>query len=103
MLLSTKTTAEPWKRIKRGLYVDGQNRWNADCAGAFNILRLYFARQKIKMELNPLEIKTAVCCKSSCVKSSSGVMDAPRICRAFARHSDARQFNYRVVHNNQYM
>lgn len=36
-----KTHATPQKRILRGLYKDGNNVWNSDCVGAFNILRLY--------------------------------------------------------------
>ena len=38
----SKENAEPKKRVKRGLYVDGEYSWNADCVGAVNILRLYF-------------------------------------------------------------
>ena len=33
--------AEKQKRLKRGLFVDGERRWNADAVGAYNILRLY--------------------------------------------------------------
>ena len=29
------------KRVKRGLFVDGERSWNADAVGAYNILRLY--------------------------------------------------------------
>lgn len=36
--------AEPKKRIKRGLYTDGGMFWNADCVGAYNILRLYLIK-----------------------------------------------------------
>ena len=36
--------AEPKKRIKRGLYTDGGMIWNADCVGAYNILRLYLIK-----------------------------------------------------------
>ncbi len=44
-------------RIKRGLYVDGDMKWNADCVGAYNILRLYLKKKKKNIELNPMEIK----------------------------------------------
>ena len=36
--------AEPKKRRKRGLYTDGGMIWNADCVGAYNILRLYLIK-----------------------------------------------------------
>ena len=45
-------------RVKRGLYKDGSHSWNADCVGAFNILRLYLKFEEIKKELNPHGIKT---------------------------------------------
>lgn len=51
-----KDHAEPLKRVCRGLYMDEGHKWNADCVGAFNILRLYFCKQKISMKLNPMEI-----------------------------------------------
>ena len=44
-------------RVKRGLYKDGSMAWNADCVGAFNILRLYLQKNKIKKELNPYRIQ----------------------------------------------
>ncbi len=44
-------------RVCRGLYRDGTNSWNADCVGAYNILRLYLAKNKIDMELDPMSIK----------------------------------------------
>jgi putative transposase len=40
------------------LYKDGNHSWNADCVGAFNILRLYLKSEEIKKELNPYGIKT---------------------------------------------
>lgn len=43
-------------RIRRGLYQDKGYIWNADCVGAFNILRLYFRTQKIDIRLNPMSI-----------------------------------------------
>lgn len=45
-------------RVNRGLYQDGGFSWNADCVGAYNILRLYLKRMKIDIELNPMSIKT---------------------------------------------
>ena len=44
-------------RVCRGLYMDGTNSWNADCVGAYNILRLYLDKNKIDMELDPMSIK----------------------------------------------
>ena len=44
-------------RVQRGLYKDGSTIWNADCVGAFNILRLYLQKNKIKKELNPYGIQ----------------------------------------------
>ncbi len=39
-----KDYAEKSKRVQRGLFVDGDRRWNADAVGAYNILRLYRQR-----------------------------------------------------------
>lgn len=52
-----KSNANKSNRVKRGLYQDGVYTWNADCVGAYNILRLYFSAQKIDMRLNPMSIK----------------------------------------------
>lgn len=51
-----KESAEKSNRIKRGLYTDGDKRWNADCVGAFNILRVYFQTNGIKKQMDPLKI-----------------------------------------------
>ena len=51
-----KENAEKSNRIKRGLYTDGDKRWNADCVGAFNILRLYFQTNGIEKQMDPLKI-----------------------------------------------
>ena len=52
-----QTNAVKSNRVKRGLYKDNGYTWNADCVGAYNILRLYLQAQKIDMELNPMSIK----------------------------------------------
>lgn len=52
-----KSNAQKGNRICRGLYKDGEHTWNADCVGAFNILRLYFQTKKIDTELDPVSIK----------------------------------------------
>ena len=56
--------AEKAKRVKRGLFVDGERSWNADAVGAYNILRLYGQKtsRKIRMaELTtPYVVKVAV-------------------------------------------
>ena len=56
--------AEKQKRVKRGLFVDGEKRWNADAVGAYNILRLYgqwTGREISTVELQiPYVVKVAV-------------------------------------------
>lgn len=42
----SKKYAVSSNRKKRGLYVDGNSIYNADCVGAYNILRLYLKRIK---------------------------------------------------------
>lgn len=49
--------AEKEKRVKRGLYVDGDIRWNADCVGAYNILRLYLNDINAEINTTPYDIK----------------------------------------------
>jgi len=44
-------------RIYRGLYRDGAHEWNADCVGAFNILRLYIESGNIHIVPDPAAIK----------------------------------------------
>ena len=62
----TKQNAVKSNRVKRGLYQDGIYTWNADCVGAFNILRLYLDAQKIEITpdarsiKNPYVLKVAV-------------------------------------------
>ena len=51
-----KENAEKSNRVKRGLYTDGSKIWNADCVGAFNILRLYFQKNGIEKQIDPLKI-----------------------------------------------
>ena len=53
----SKASANKTNRIKRGLYKDGNTYWNADCVGAFNILRLYFQDKNIDIRLNPMFIQ----------------------------------------------
>lgn len=48
-----KENAEKSNRVKRGLYKDGNYYWNADCVGAFNILRLYFQATGIATKMDP--------------------------------------------------
>ena len=52
-----KKYARKENRVNRGLYRDGDYFWNADCVGAFNILRLYLKHMKIDMVLDPMSIK----------------------------------------------
>ena len=58
MPVVSKNNACRSNRVKRGLYRDGNHSWNADCVGAFNILRLYFQKNKINICLDPMEIKS---------------------------------------------
>lgn len=51
-----KENAVKSNRVKRGLYTDGDKIWNADCVGAFNILRLYFQKNGIEKQIDPLKI-----------------------------------------------
>ena len=53
----SKESAQKSNRIKRGLYKDGDKSWNADCVGAYNILKLHLSAKKINVELNPNEVK----------------------------------------------
>ena len=50
--------------MKRGLYVDGANRWNADSVGAYNILRLYGKKSNKEIHMEPIKtpyvVKVAV-------------------------------------------
>ena len=54
------------KRIRRGLYRDGNFLWNADAVGAYNILRKYFAANDIAAKIPllpqspPVVVKVAV-------------------------------------------
>lgn len=52
------------KRVKRGVYIDGEREWNADCVGAYNILRLYGQKSKKEIHMKPIKtpyvVKVAV-------------------------------------------
>ena len=48
--------AKKSNRVKRGLYIDKEYVWNADCVGAFNILRLYLKQKKIDLALDAKSI-----------------------------------------------
>lgn len=47
----SKKYATKNKRIKRGLYKDGNLIFNADAVGAYNILRLYAQQNKLAIDL----------------------------------------------------
>ena len=51
----SKKYAEKNKRVKRGLFVDGEKSWNADAVGAYNILRLY--RQRTGKQIHMADIQ----------------------------------------------
>ena len=52
------------KRVKRGIFIDGEREWNADSVGAYNILRLYgqVSKKEIHMKMikTPYVVKVAV-------------------------------------------
>jgi len=52
----SKESAKKCNRIERGLYKDGDNIWNADCVGAYNILRVYLSKNSKHINLKPDEI-----------------------------------------------
>ena len=52
-----KESANKTKRVKRGIYKDGNTYWNTDSVGAFNILRLYFQDIHKDTRLNPMSIQ----------------------------------------------
>ena len=53
-----KENAEKSNRVQRGLYKDGDLIWNADCVGAFNILRKFQKDSGIKATLDPRGIRS---------------------------------------------
>lgn len=53
----TKRYAKKSNRKHRGLYTDQGLSWNADCVGAYNILRLYLKTIGKSVDLTPLEIQ----------------------------------------------
>ena len=52
----SKKYAENKKRVKRGLFTDGNESWNADALGAYNILRLY--RQRTETDIHMEMLRT---------------------------------------------
>ena len=54
----SKEYAEKGNRVERGLYKDHGHIWNADCVGAYNILRLYLAAEGKELKSDPLGIKS---------------------------------------------
>ena len=53
----SKAYAAKKNRVKRGLYMDNGATWNADCVGAYNILRLYLSDINRPGPLSPHEIR----------------------------------------------
>lgn len=53
----SKKYAKRSNRKHRGLYVDGRHLWNADCVGAYNILRLYLRSEGTDICPDPDNIK----------------------------------------------
>ena len=52
----TREYADKSNRVERGLYKDGAFTWNADCVGAYNILRKYWNENHICMNADPMRI-----------------------------------------------
>lgn len=48
--------AKKSNRVERGLYIDNDFAWNADCVGAFNILRLYLKQKEIDLTFDAKSI-----------------------------------------------
>ena len=48
--------AKKSNRVERGLYIDDGLSWNADCVGAFNILRLYLKQKEIDLTFDAKSI-----------------------------------------------
>ena len=48
--------AKKSNRVERGLYIDDGLAWNADCVGAFNILRLYLKQKEIDLTFDAKSI-----------------------------------------------
>ena len=48
--------AKKSNRVERGLYIDDCLAWNADCVGAFNILRLYLKQKEIGLTFDAKSI-----------------------------------------------
>lgn len=53
-----KAFAQKQNRKYRGLYVDGTDIYNADCVGAYNILRLYLQKENIFVSAVLSQIET---------------------------------------------
>ena len=45
-------------RVKRGLYADNDAVWNADCVGAFNIVRLFLKKHKKAVTPDPMAVQS---------------------------------------------
>lgn len=52
-----KTNAKKQQRVKRGLYKDQGQTWQADCVGAYNIARLYLKTKETHTVLAPEKIQ----------------------------------------------
>ncbi len=48
--------AKKSNRVERVLYIDDGLAWNADCVGAFNILRLYLKQKEIDLTFDAKSI-----------------------------------------------
>lgn len=59
----SKQYAKKSNRVKRGLYKDGTNTWNADVVGAYNILRLYLSKIKSPIVIQPQVIQSPIIIK----------------------------------------
>jgi putative transposase len=59
----SKRYSKKKNRVKRGLYKDAEQQWNADTVGAYNILRLYFQDTRNKQKLKPLTTVSPVVAK----------------------------------------
>ena len=56
----SKKYAKKSNRKHRGLYIEGNNIWNADAVGAYNILRLYFQSQNKCVGFRPTHLSNPI-------------------------------------------
>ena len=82
--------AKKSNRVERGLYIDDGLAWNADCVGAFNILRLYLKQKEIDLTFDAKSISHPYILKAAASKTVVVVWTHPESTESRLRTSDAR-------------